>query len=429
MARMQDIDCRGFDRTQPWGGKVLIGVSPMSHIRVLIVHNFYQQPGGEDQVFQAEKTMLKEAGVEVIEYSAHNDELFQMGPLELAQVTLWNREAYRRMRTLAAKHKPHVAHVHNTFPLLSPAIYHALKAEGVPIVQTLHNYRLLCLNATLLREGRECTQCVGRSIPWPGVWHSCYRSRAASSVVASMLVLHRLLRTWADKVDRFIVLTEHNRKMFIQGGLNPQKLRLKPNFVHPDPGSGDGQGGYALFVGRLAPEKGIEVLLKAWMSLDVPLKIAGDGPLGPWVAQAVESMPQVQWLGRRPRQEIFELMQKAAFLIFPSVTYEGFPMTLAEAFATGLPVIGSNYGSMPQVIKEKQNGLLFEVRNPADLAEKVRWLVNQPNKLAEMRLQARREFETHYSAKQNLQMLLNIYAEAAGTNWPEQTSKGYLSST
>ncbi len=395
-----------------------MGVIPVSQLRVLIVHNFYQQPGGEDQVFKAEKTMLEDAGVEVIEYSAHNDELSQMGPLEQAQTTLWNREAYRRMRALAAKHKPHVAHVHNTFPLLSPAIYHALKAEGVPIVQTLHNYRLLCLNASLLREGRECVQCVGRSIPWPGVWHSCYRSRAASSVVASMLVLHRLLRTWADKVDRFIVLTEHNRRIFIQGGLNPQKLRLKPNFVHPDPGLGDGQGGYALFVGRLAPEKGIDVLLKAWENLDVPLKIAGDGPLGPLVAQAVQSMPQVEWLGYRPRREIFELMQKAAYLVFPSITYEGFPMTLVEAFATGLPVVASDYGSMSQIVKDKENGLLFEMGNPADLADKAGWLASQPHRLEEMRRRARLEFETRYSAQQNLNMLLDIYQEIAGANWP-----------
>ncbi len=393
----------------------------MNQIRVMIIHNFYQQPGGEDQVFRAEQTMLQEAGVEVIEHVAHNDELAQMGPLRLAQVTLWNSEAYRRVRSLVATHKPHVVHVHNTFPLLSPAIYHAIKAEGIPIVQTLHNYRLLCLNATLLREGQECVQCVGKSIPWPGVVHSCYRSRAASSVLASMLVMHRLLRTWTDKIDRFIVLTDYERAVFIKGGLNPQKITLKPNFVHPDPGAGDGQGGYALFVGRLSPEKGIDVLLKAWKDLDIPLKIAGDGPLGPMVAQAAQSMPQVEWLGRRPRQEIFELMQKAAYLVFPSVTYEGFPMTLAEAFATGLPVIGSNYGSMPQVIKENQNGLLFEVRNPADLAQKVQWLASQPHKLAEMRQQARREFETRYSAKQNLQMLLEIYEEAAGAGWPAQT--------
>lgn len=393
----------------------------MNQIRVMIIHNFYQQPGGEDQVFRAEQTMLQEAGVEVIEHVAHNDELAQMGPLRLAQVTLWNSEAYRRVRSLVATHKPHVVHVHNTFPLLSPAIYHAIKAEGIPIVQTLHNYRLLCLNATLLREGQECVQCVGKSIPWPGVVHSCYRSRAASSVLASMLVMHRLLRTWTDRIDRFIVLTDYERAVFIKGGLNPQKITLKPNFVHPDPGAGDGQGGYALFVGRLSPEKGIDVLLKAWKDLDIPLKIAGDGPLGPMVAQAAQSMPQVEWLGRRPRQEIFELMQKAAYLVFPSVTYEGFPMTLAEAFATGLPVIGSNYGSMPQVIKENQNGLLFEVRNPADLAQKVQWLASQPHKLAEMRQQARREFETRYSAKQNLQMLLEIYEEAAGAGWPAQT--------
>ncbi|GIW23816.1 glycosyltransferase family 4 protein [Meiothermus sp.] len=390
----------------------------MAPIRVLIVHNFYQQPGGEDQVFKAEKTMLQEAGVEVIEHTAHNDGLNQMGPLKLAQVTLWNREAYRQMRALAAQHKPHVAHIHNTFPLLSPAVYHALKAEGVPIVQTLHNYRLLCLGATLLREGRECVECLGKSIPWPGVWHACYRNHAASSVVASMLVLHRLLGTWAHKVDRFIVLTEYERSVFAKGGLEANKITLKPNFVHPDPGAGTGQGGYALFVGRLSPEKGIDVLLEAWKGLDFPLKIAGDGPLGPQVAAAVQSLPQVEWLGRQPREQIFSLMQNAAFLVFPSITYEGFPMTLAEAFATGLPVLASNYGSMSQLVRPAENGLLFEVGNPADLAAQARWLVGHPNELLAMRQKARLEFEQRYSAKQNLHMLLNIYREAAGSRWP-----------
>ncbi|MCS7069153.1 MAG: glycosyltransferase family 4 protein [Meiothermus sp.] len=390
----------------------------MKGIRVLLIHNYYQQPGGEDQVFKAEKAMLQEAGVEVIEHLAHNDELASMGPLKLAQVTLWNGHAYNQVRSLVRKHKPHVAHVHNTFPLLSPAIYHAIKAEGVPIVQTLHNYRLLCLNATLLREGQECVKCLGKSVPWPGVWHSCYRNRAASSVVASMLVMHRLLRTWKDKIDRFIVLTDYEYSVFVKGGLEPHKIKLKPNFVHPDPGPGDGQGGYALFVGRLSPEKGIGVLLEAWKNLDIPLKIAGDGPLGAVVAEAVKSMPQVEWLGRRPRQEIFPLMQKAAFLVFPSITYEGFPMTLVEAFATGLPVIGSNYGSMPQVIREDECGLLFEVGNAESLAKKAKWIWNKPDRLAEMRQQARLEFETRYSAKQNLQMLLGIYQEAAGPNWP-----------
>ncbi|WP_027881473.1 glycosyltransferase family 4 protein [Meiothermus rufus] len=387
-------------------------------VRVMMIHNFYQQPGGEDQVFQAEKTMLREAGLEVIEHTAHNDVLAQMGPLKLAQVTLWNQEAYRQMRALVAQHKPHVVHVHNTFPLLSPAIYHAIKAEGTPVVQTLHNYRLLCLNATLQRKGQECRLCLGKGIPWPGVVHACYRNRAASSVLASMLVLHRMIGTWKDKIDRFIVLTEYERSVFASGGIDAQKIRLKPNFVHPDPGAGNGQGGYALFVGRLSPEKGIEVLLEAWKNLDIPLKIAGDGPLGPMVAQAVQSMPQAEWLGRRPRQEIFELMQNAAFLVFPSVTYEGFPMTLAEAFATGLPVVASNYGSMPLVVRENECGLLFEVGNPTDLAQKVRWLASQPNKLVEMRTNARREFETRYSAKQNLQILLDIYREAAGMSWP-----------
>src|SRR5581483_9761958 len=190
--------------------------------------------------------------------------------------TVWSRPAYRVLRELLRAHRPAVAHFHNTFPLISPAAYYACRAERVPVVQTLHNFRLLCPNALFFRDGRVCEDCLGKAVPWPGVAHKCYRgSRSASAAVCTMLTVHRALGTWHTAVDRFIALTDASRRKFVAGGLPADKIAVKANFVDPDPGPGTGAGGYGVFVGRLSAEKGVGTLLKAWQQLgrDVPLKI------------------------------------------------------------------------------------------------------------------------------------------------------------
>lgn len=253
-------------------------------MKVLLIHNYYQQPGGEDQVFASEAALLEAHSHCVVRYTVHNDRVAEMSPLPLVQATLWNKTVHRELRTLICKERPQVVHFHNTFPLISPAAYYAAKAEGVPVVQTLHNYRLLCPSqgGILLRNGEVCEDCLGKFWPWPGIVHSCYRdSKAATTVHAIMLSLHRALQTWTTMVDVYIALTEFARQKFIQGGLPSEKIVVKPNFVYPDPSPGEGQGGYALFVGRLTPEKGIDTLLAAWERLHtkIPLKIVG---MVPW---------------------------------------------------------------------------------------------------------------------------------------------------
>jgi glycosyltransferase involved in cell wall biosynthesis len=262
-------------------------------MKILVLHTHYQQPGGEDQVFAAEVAFLREQGHEVNTLIYQNRDLKEMSAWRQAGTALWNQAAYRRTRATIRKHRPRIVHVHNTFPVASPGVLHAAKAEGLPVVMSLHNYRLLCVNGLFFRDGLPCEICLG-SLPWRGATHGCYRNRAASTVVAGMLALHRSFGTW-NYVDAYIALTRFSREMFIQGGLPGEKVVVKPNFIIDSalsvPNETSKQGlhntfwpsrntPYSLFVGRLSQEKGIQTLLRAWQLLpDSKLIIVGDGPL------------------------------------------------------------------------------------------------------------------------------------------------------
>ena len=262
-------------------------------MRVVLVHNYYQQPGGEDQVFAAEGRLLEARGHHVYRHTVHNDEVSGYNKAALAKATLWNGDSYRELRAIFRRERAEVVHVHNTLPLVSPAVYYAAKAEGVAVVQTLHNYRLLCPAATFLRDGRVCEDCLGRA-PWPGVVHACYRdSVAASSVLASMLTYHRARRTWTEMIDVYVALTEFAREKFVEGGLPEAKIVVKPNFLDSHLSTPEEPKAYALFVGRLSKEKGLSVLLSAWRTLGarIPLKIVGDGPLAQEVDRAAREVP------------------------------------------------------------------------------------------------------------------------------------------
>ncbi|WP_420593700.1 glycosyltransferase family 4 protein [Deinococcus sp.] len=380
--------------------------------RVLVVHNFYQQAGGEDAVFRAETALLSSLGAAVQTHTVHNDELQGRSALISGAQTIWNPASARTLADLVRAHRSEVVHFHNTFPIISPAAYSAVRAAGAAVVQTLHNYRLMCAAATFYRDGQPCEACLGKTPPLPAVQHACYRdSRAGSAALAGMLTAHRWLGTYTREVDRYIALTEFARDKYIQGGLPPAKLVVKPNFLAEDPGMGAHQGGYALFVGRLAPEKGIMTLLNAWAQVtDLPLKIAGDGPLADQVV--ARQSANVKYLGRQDNAQIRELMRDATMLIFPSEWYEGFPMTLIEAFASGLPVIASKIGSMPEIVAHQRTGLHFRPGDAADLARQVQWLSLHPSECTQMGLAARQDYQTQYTAQHNSQLLLDIYRQA-----------------
>jgi glycosyltransferase involved in cell wall biosynthesis len=387
-------------------------------MKVLICHTRYQQAGGEDQVFEAEEELLRERGHEVIRHERRNDEVAHMGRAALARATLWNSQAHREMAAVVAEHRPQIVQFHNTFPLMSPACYYAARSQGAAVVQTLHNYRLLCPNALLFRDGKVCETCVGRKIPWPAVAHKCYRgSCAASAGAAAMLVAHRAMGTWKRAVDAYIALTEFSRQRFLQGGLPPDKLFVKPNFLDPDPGPGLGGGGYALYVGRLSEEKGLATLLAAWRLLKRKYKlvIVGDGPLRGQVERAAAEGARIEWRGRRPTSDVLSLMGGADCVVVPSHCYENFPRTIVEAMSRGTPVVAARLGAMQELTEHGRTGLLFAPQDAADLARQVEALFALPEQTAAMRTAARRQFEQRYTADANHEVLMQIYRRALAT--------------
>ncbi|KAI9132538.1 glycosyltransferase family 4 protein [Acaryochloris sp. CCMEE 5410] len=385
-------------------------------MRILSVHNYYKIRGGEDESCKSEKSLLREMGHLVDEYEKDNISIPSYRSWQLAAQTIWSQESYQAVRQKLQHQSYDVVHVQNSFPLISPSVYYAAQAEGVPVIQTIRNYRLLCPNALFFRQGKVCEDCLNKAIPWPGIIHSCYRNnRLASGITASMISIHRLLKTWDRKVDKYIALTHFARNKLIQGGLPANKIIVKPNFVNPDPGVGHGKGQFALYVGRLSVEKGLDTLLSAWDKLQspFPLRIVGDGPLSELVLDKIKESPHISWLGRKSIDEVHQLMGEASFLIFPSKWYETFGRVAIEAFAKGTPVIASQIGAIAELIEHKRTGLQFQPGDSLDLAEQVEWALSHPDELQQMRLEVRQEFEAKYTARANYQQLIEIYRMAA----------------
>jgi glycosyltransferase involved in cell wall biosynthesis len=387
----------------------------MDGMRIVVAHNYYKQAGGEDQCVAAEVAMLRAHGHDVTFFSLSNDDIDAMSRPRLAVETIWSRRSHRELRRLFSIARPQIVHFHNTFPLISPAAYYAARAERVGVVQTLHNFRLICANALLFREGQICEDCVGRPIPWAGVRRGCYRgSRTASAVVAAMLGVHRALGTWRSAVDAYIALTQFSRAKLVEAGLPAEKIAVKANLVYPDPGVGSGRGGFAVYVGRLSSEKGLETLLAAWSRLQgaPPLKIIGEGPLAPLVEREASANPSIQWLGALPLDKVYALIGAAALLVAPSRCYENFPRVLVEAFAKGTPVLASRMGAMAEIVDEGRTGSLFRPGDPDDLAAKAQALFADPARLPTMRAAARGEFERRFTDAVNHGRLMTIYEQA-----------------
>jgi glycosyltransferase involved in cell wall biosynthesis len=378
-------------------------------VKILLVHNYYLQPGGEDQVFSAETEVLRAHGDEVRVYTLHNSRIAPMAKLSLAKSTIWNRQVFDELTAILDDFAADLVHCHNTFPLVSPAAYAAARRLEIPVVQTLHNFRLLCLNGLFFRNGTQCEDCLGRAVAWPGVLHGCYRqSRQASAVVAAMLGLHRLRGTWETGIDTYIALSEFARTKFVAGGLPADRIVVKPNFLPHDPGAGAHEGGFALYAGRLSPEKGIAALVRLWGRLapGIPLRIIGSGPLE---TLAADSPATVEWLGWQPRERVLAAMKDASFLVFPTEWYEGFPMVLLEAMATGLPVIASRQGSVPEIVRDGTSGVLVPPGDPEHWEGALRWAISHPKDLAAMGQQGRRAFEGNYTQEVGYRLLSEVY--------------------
>jgi len=392
-------------------------------VKILLIHNFYRQHGGETAVFEAERRMLQAAGHSVISYTRDSNEIEGFSNWKRAALTpaaIWSRDSHRDIGALIASESPEVAHFTNTFPLISPSGYYACRNARVPVVQSIHNYRLICPAATLWRDGSTCEECVDHSL-LRSVRYACYReSRPASAVLATALAIHRRLGTYTDLIDRYIALTEFARNKLIAGGLPGERISIKPNFVEPDPGVREGSGDYALFAGRLTAEKGVHTLLDAWKRLGpgIPLRIAGDGPLRDALARRIETeaIAGATLLGSLSRDAMLRELRGARILVFPSEWYEGMPMAILEAFACGVPTLASRLGGMQEMIDDGKNGLLVKPAVPQDLADRVRWAFEHEGELAALGRAARAEYESRYRAAANCAQLIEIYQQTIGSS-------------
>ena len=380
----------------------------MTALRILIAHCRYRELGGEDMVVATEAELLKKRGHRVRLYERDNQDVNHMSRAQLACESIWSGRTSRDMSSVLAEFRPDIVHVHNTFPLISPSLYWAVDQAGIPLVQTLHNFRLLCPQAMLLRDGHVCEDCVGK-LPWRAVTRRCYRhSAAASGVLGLMLGMHRGLGSFRHKVTRYIALNLFCLRKFVSGGLPAEKIVVKPNFVDlPPPRENPRAGG--LYVGRLAPEKGIKTLLNGLTRLPgTPFTVIGEGP----EAGAISAHPGVSALGWQSQPIIYERMRRAAYLVIPSIWYENFPRTLVEAFACGLPVIASRLGALAELVHEGKTGLLFEPGSGQELSEKIAWATAHQDEMARMGTRARAEYEACYTPEKNYERLIEIYHDA-----------------
>jgi len=390
-------------------------------IRCLFVHNRYLIRGGEDNVVDEEVKLLKQNGHEVHLYEINNLKIDSLSKkIQTGFEITYSQSAKKSLAKELNRFQPDIVHVHNFFPLLTPAIYDACIENNIPVIQTLHNFRLICPGALLLRDGNICERCITGSA-YNAVVHKCYRnSRLQSLAVARMVSYHRKNNTWANKVTRFIALTEFSKSKFVAAGFPSAQMTVKPNFVNSsvelemdsnEAGTNNKNSSkpYALYVGRLSKEKGINTLLDAWQNVDLVLNIAGDNMLENTLPT---TNTNIHFLGEIDNSQVHTQMKNAQFLIMPSICYENLPMVIIEAYSRGLPVIASNLGAMREIVKNNESGLLFEAGNSKDLLEKVNWMIENPEQCKEMGANAKRIYLEQYTAKINYELLTKIYQEA-----------------
>jgi glycosyltransferase involved in cell wall biosynthesis len=381
-------------------------------LRILIVHNRYRTPGGEDTVVSTEAALLRACGHEVGEFFDYNGPSFGMA--DLAD-PIWSLRTAGRLRRVLEEFRPDIVHCHNLYYRISPSAYWLCYRLGIPVVQTLHNFRFACLNARLSRDGMPCELCLSSpGSRFHGVLRGCFqKSRLKSTVLAISNEVHEALGSFSRPVARFIALSRFARSKHILAGIPEGKLIVKSNCVYPDPGVKTKAGTFCFFAGRLDVDKGTRVLLQAASLIPhVPIVIAGQGPLESEVRQAATALKNVRYLGPVPRNRILDLMKSARFLLFPSLAYENFPMTIAEAFSVGLPVVASRLGAAGELVQDSVNGIHFEPGSATDLARRVGAVWEPNGTIPRMGAAARACYEENYSGESTYRALCSIYQEA-----------------
>jgi len=388
-------------------------------LKVLLIHNYYQQSGGEDQVVQNEIDMLRNKGHIVELFKMSNDKLNNLNILEKMGLfinTIWSVSSYKSVLNKINTFNPDIVHFHNFFPLISPSAYYACKKKGKAVVQTLHNYRLVCPAATFLRDGNICEKCLEEGLG-NAIKYKCYRnSSTQTATIVSMLQLNKSFKTWTNKVDKYICLTNFAKEKMSEGGIPKDKIIVKPNFIESKHQLNLNRENYILFVGRISEEKGLEVLLSSWMKLtnkrDMKLIIIGDGPEKNILEEKYKD-DTVVFKGKKSSEEVLSYMKRAKFLVMPSIWYEGFPMTIVEAYSVGTPVIASNIGSLKEIVKDDVSGYQFINRDIEDLTDVLDKAINNKN-IDRLIINSHHEYKTKYSKEINYNFLSNIYTNLIG---------------
>ena len=388
-------------------------------MRVLMIHNYYAYSGGEDAVFRNECALLRNSDINISVLEFHNKKS-KAGTFITLLLSPFNFFAYRKLSKFLEEHPVDVVHVHNWHFAASPAILAAAKNKGIPVVHTLHNHRLLCPSAMLFHKGKIYLKSLGTGFPWKAVADRIYRdSYLQTFIVAFTVWLHKMLGTW-QKVDRYITLSPFARNLLLKSDLNldPSRVVLKPNFT----GDKGFEGNYSnrsglLFVGRLSEEKGIELLLEAAAATQLPVTIAGDGPLQEMVRSFANANPLIRYVGRKSQEEVIDLLKNCSAVVLPSTCYEGMPMIVLEAFSTGTPVIATRLGAIENIITDGYNGWLLEAGNATELGKKMAaWERLLPEEKAKISFNARKTYEQHYTPEANYEKIVSIYKQVIRGN-------------
>lgn len=377
-------------------------------MNILVVHNNYYYRGGEDTVVDAEVSLLRKKGHEVLIYSRDNKEIDKISNFRLALDTLRSTRTIDDIAQIHKEFKPDIIHAHNIFPLISPSLYTAAKNLQIPLVQTLHNFRLLCPQAMLFRNGKACEACIG-NLPWRASLYRCYRnSFFQSSFTALALTTHKIIDAWEQSVRQYIVLSQVARDKFIKGGIPVKQLSIKPNFIESSRVPSWSHREKGIFIGRLSVEKGLDVLIKAVASLDkINIDVYGTGPL----ADLVNTSSGLNSLGFYPQSALLDRLHQVSYLVIPSTGIESFGLVAIEAFSCGTPVIASRHGSLAEIIKHGKTGLLVKPGDHQALAHAITWAEHHPEDMKKMGQAAYAEYLERYTPETNYKILMEIYAE------------------
>lgn len=385
-------------------------------MKILIIHSRYKFEGGEEAVVSSEMEMLKRFGHDLVLYERLNKEIegFSLcGKLNfLTKDIIFSQKTFNEIKELVKREKPDIAHIHNIFFMVSPSVYYALAQSNIPVVQSLHNYRLFCPRGIFYRNGKICEKCNSKNF-MPAIINRCFKDSFIITLsLVRMLRFHFRRKTFQNKISSYIASSEFSRDKLIKLGLSEDKMFVKPNFIDLKVEDAKNHERYALFIGRLFDYKGVRTLISACEKFsNFHIKIIGSGPLYKELKNRVRKMSNIELLGRVSGDEKLEYLRGASFLIFPSQCYESMPRIIIEAFACGVPVIASCLGTRTEPIEDGRTGMYFTPGDSQELASKIKWAWQNPEKMREMGREARKKYEEEYTAEKNYEILMNIYRE------------------